>query len=64
MFYLKTRHGKKIFIEADNVFDTCPSCGREHPIDIGEILKDENTSLYSTHVYCERCSKVRMHRGR
>ena len=28
MFYLKTRKGRNLYIEDDNVFTTCPICGK------------------------------------
>lgn len=55
MFYMKHK-GKKLEVREDNVYTVCPKCGREHKVDICGILKSEHTDLYSTHVYCEKCS--------
>lgn len=58
MFYLKD-NGKKLPISCDNVYTTCPQCGREHKVDLEEILEMEDTDLDSTQVYCEECSDLR-----
>lgn len=58
MFYLK-HNGQKLPIEGDNVFTICPECGREHPVDLQEILEGGGTDLYSTGVYCDACSARR-----
>ena len=58
MFYLKHK-GKKIPVEADNVYTICPECGREHTVDLQEILEGGDADLYGTAVYCEECSARR-----
>ena len=37
MFYMKHK-GKKLVISEDNVFTVCPRCGREHSVDLQDIL--------------------------
>ncbi len=56
MFYMK-HNGERLFIEEDNVFTSCPKCGKEHTVDLAEILKCKDTDLYGTNVCCEECSK-------
>lgn len=58
MFYLKD-NGKKLPISYDNVYTTCPQCGREHKVDLEEILESGEHDLDTTHVYCEECSAER-----
>ena len=58
MFYLK-HSGEKLPIEGDNVYTICPECGREHAIDLQEILEGGSADLYGTAVYCEECSARR-----
>ena len=59
MFYLKHK-GKRLLIESDNVYTTCPLCGKEHVVDLQDILGDGNGDLYGTAVYCEKCIAQRM----
>lgn len=58
MFYLKHK-GKCLLIESDNVYTTCPQCGKEHKVDLQDILSCEHSDLYGTAVYCEECSARR-----
>lgn len=58
MFYVKTPNDD-IEITDENVFTTCPDCGKEIQVDIQELLKLENADLFGTSVYCERCSAIR-----
>lgn len=58
MFYLKD-NGKKLPISCDNVYTTCPQCGREHKVDLEEILESGEHDLDTTQVYCEECSAQR-----
>ena len=61
MFYTKERvnDSMEISIEItdENVFCHCPMCGSEVSVDIGEILSDGESDLYSTAVFCDECSK-------
>ena len=58
MFYLNHK-GEKLPIEGDNVYTICPECGREHAVDLQEILEGGSADLYGTAVYCEECSARR-----
>ena len=58
MFYLKY-NGEKLPIEDGNVYTICPECGREHAVDLQEILEGGSADLYGTAVYCEECSARR-----
>ena len=58
MFYMKHK-GKKLEIHEDNVYTICPQCGKEHAVDLQDILKCEHADLYSTYPYCEECTAQR-----
>lgn len=55
MFYAKSGD-IKIELNDENVFTICPNCGKEHMVDLIEVLQDEGASLYGTRVYCAECS--------
>lgn len=55
MFYLKHK-GTKLRIHDDNVYTICGLCGREHKVDLVDILSTGEADLYSTSVYCSACS--------
>lgn len=57
MFYVKGKLGA-IAIEEDNVFTTCPACGKEFSVDLLEVLGDGHGDLYGTNVYCNECSEA------
>lgn len=59
MFYLK-EFGLKFLIEDDNVYTTCPVCGKEHCVDISEVFSDGQSDLYGTSILCPICSAKRM----
>ena len=59
MFYLKHK-GKRLMIEPDNVFTICPACGKEHGVDLQDILGDGEGDLCGTVVYCGKCSAKRL----
>lgn len=67
MYFVKDKVcGTEVSIDlhAGNVFTTCPSCGKEFPIDLGEMVElfDGVLDLYGTAVYCEECSAARKER--
>ena len=37
MFYMKF-NGEKLEIESDNVYTLCPRCGKEHQIDLADVV--------------------------
>lgn len=59
MFYVKTKINDETTITTEindeNVFSCCPECGREHFVDLSEILKGSDADLYSTAVFCSEC---------
>lgn len=59
MFYMKHK-GTKLEIRDDNVYTICPECGKEHHVDLHDILSAEHADLYSTSVYCYDCSERRI----
>lgn len=64
MFYVKAKISDEVTINADitdeNVFTVCPLCGRERAVgDISEFFKNSDIDLYSTAVYCPKCSEKR-----
>lgn len=57
MFYLKYQ-GKRLYINDENVYCCCPKCGKEHRVDLQEILAGGEADLYGTAVYCPACSEA------
>lgn len=57
MFYMKHK-GKRLEITEDNVYTICPQCGREHAVDICDVLSCGG-DLYGTNVFCETCTAKR-----
>ena len=58
MFYLKHKE-EKLNIGDDNVFTTCPICGKEHAVDLHELLAGGEADLFGTAVYCPACAERR-----
>ena len=63
MFYVKvaTRKGDTVFQITDkNVYTKCPECGKEHTVNLEEIIKDKGKafSLRGTRVLCPKCSNI------
>lgn len=60
MFYVKERINDSmeinIEINYENVFCTCPKCGKEVRVDLVEEL--EEGDLFSTQVCCNTCSET------
>ena len=60
MFYVKEKINDvmeiSIEINDENVFCTCPKCGKEVGVDLVEVLKDGD--LLSTQVCCNTCSET------
>ena len=61
-YYVKgiTKIGETVTlpIEADNVYTTCPGCGREHLADLEFLItQDPHFNFYDTRAYCAECSK-------
>ena len=59
MFWMKDTNGKNLNIEENNVFTSCPICGKEHPVDLQTVLSTDG-DLYGTQVYCPDCSAKRL----
>ncbi|MDO4301537.1 MAG: hypothetical protein Q4D26_09140 [Clostridia bacterium] len=65
MFYVKHKANDdvaniniKIDITDDNVYSTCPVCGKEFKVDIVEQIQfDKEFDLFSTYPYCPECNK-------
>ncbi|HIU43429.1 MAG TPA: hypothetical protein IAB67_03945 [Candidatus Ventrousia excrementavium] len=62
MFYLKHK-GKKLYIESDNVYTTCPQCGKEHAVDLNDAIIDGVLDLYGLDIFCTECSAKRRASG-
>lgn len=60
MFYIKTKlpSGKVVRtdITDENVFTSCPGCGRELPVDLAELFSDGEGDLFSTNIFCAACT--------
>lgn len=63
MFYVKTQLNEDAAIMVDitgeNVFTTCPDCGKEVQVDLTDFAGDEEFDLYSSGAYCPEYSKRR-----
>lgn len=61
MFYVKEQLSDSmevsIEINDENVFCTCPGCGDEVRVDLSEVFDDGKGDLFSTGVYCDKCSR-------
>lgn len=60
MYYVKSKlaDGCEINVEItdENVFTRCPNCGAEIPIDIVEVIRNEDFDLFGTAIYCnDKC---------
>ncbi len=66
MFYVKAEIADGVTIQAEvtheNVFNVCPRCGAETPVDLADIVTDGHLDLYGTAVYCKECSEKVMAR--
>lgn len=67
MFYVKEKIGEnaeiRIDITDENVFCRCPKCGGETRVFLDEVLRDEDSDLYGTAVFCDECSRKMNHGG-
>ena len=61
MFYVKAEIAEGVTIQAEvtheNVYNRCPKCGAETPVDLADIATDGELDLYGTAVYCKECSE-------
>lgn len=62
MFYTKQPVGDDsefiTYITDENVYTTCPRCGAEVAVNLADVLNDEDSDLYGTAVYCDKCAKA------
>lgn len=67
MFYVKEQLSDtaeiRIDITDENVYGSCPVCGREVEVNLHELFVSEDVDLYSTQVLCESCSKLIVRKG-
>ena len=67
MFYVKKRLTNavrvNIALDDENVYCTCPDCGKEVGVDLSCVFADGIGDMYGTAVLCEECAKRRMHHG-
>ncbi|MGI6508292.1 MAG: hypothetical protein ACOX4A_07935 [Saccharofermentanales bacterium] len=60
MFYTKltlSENSKVITRLSDkNVYSICPKCGKEIRVNLSDVLKEEDTDLHTTCVYCKSCA--------
>ena len=40
-----------------NVYSNCPKCGKEVRVNLSDVLKEEDTDLHTTGIYCKSCAK-------
>ena len=58
MLYIKPDNATRIEITDQNVFTTCPTCGREIRVDLMDMLQDPDFDLYGTQVVCADCAPL------
>lgn len=63
MLYIKTKleDGRtvKSRIKANNTFAKCSECGKEVPVQLGELFAAENADPLYTDIVCPECTKKR-----
>lgn len=61
MFYVKENITDAVSIAVEindeNVFCTCPVCGKEVQVNLEEVFACGEADLFGTHVLCDECSK-------
>ncbi|HRR77723.1 MAG TPA: hypothetical protein P5191_13080 [Ruminococcus sp.] len=63
MFYVKEKTDEievKVELNDENVFCTCPDCGKEVSVDLSEVFSDGYGDMYGTSVLCSDCAKIRI----
>lgn len=54
MYYIK-HNNEKINLYGDEIYGTCPICGREIQVDFNDIVIDNEIDLYSD-TFCDSCT--------
>lgn len=65
MFYVKEKTDEleiKVELNDENVFCTCPDCGKEVSVDLSHVFSDGMGDMYGTAVLCDSCTKKRVGR--
>ncbi len=61
MFHIKEKINGAVEITVEindeNVFCTCPGCGKEVRVDLADVFRDGEGDLSNTAVHCKECSK-------
>lgn len=63
MFYVKEKTDEievKVELNDENVFCTCPDCGKEVSVDLSEVFSDGYGDMHGTNVLCSDCTKEYM----
>lgn len=62
MYYVKMELTEGVTIQADiteeNVFNRCPQCGAEVPVNLDEVVTGDGLDLYGSALCCDKCSKA------
>lgn len=60
MFYIKTKISDsceiRTAISDENIFTTCPICGKELQVDFFDGVNGHEMDLYGTAIFCEKCA--------
>jgi len=68
MFYVKENINDavevKVELNDENVFCTCPDCGKEVAVDLSVVFTDGMGDMYGTAVLCDKCAKRRLEYGK
>ncbi len=68
MFYVKEKMTDtvevKVELNDENVFCTCPDCGKEVAVDLSYVFADGIGDMYGTAVLCNECARRRLQHGK
>lgn len=68
MFYTKANLNEEVTVTVElndeNVFCSCPDCGKEVAVDLSVVFTDGIGDMYGTAVFCDKCAKRRLEHGK
>ncbi len=68
MFYTKANLNEEVTVTVElndeNVFCSCPDCGKEVAVDLSVVFADGMGDMYGTAALCDKCAKRRLKHGK
>ena len=67
MFYVKEKTDGltvKVELTDENVFCSCPDCGKEVQVDLSCVFADGLGDMFGTAVLCQKCAVRRLSHGK